>query len=100
LSCSSSHFHWVVQRGVGATARAGLQVAAEIAHIEHDHLNALALWAIHLGFVDAFLFAAWRILGYLEEVEKRLLGLLFQRVVGPGVVLAEVVVVPGAQQRA
>ena len=77
-----------------------LELAPEVAQVEQDDLDPLALGADHLRVVDALLRAPRRVFGDAEEVEEQLLRSVLVRVLGPGVVLAEVVVVPGDEHRA
>ena len=75
------------------------RAAPEVAGVEHDDLEPPPLGAEHPRVVDAGPPAARRVLGVAEEVEEDLLRLDLLGVVAAAVVDAEVVVVPGGEDR-
>ena len=78
---------------------AALHFAAEVATIEHNHLDALTDRPEKLRVVNALLRTARRIGRHAEEVQKHLLGIVFENPLGPRVVLAVVVIVPRRHHR-
>ena len=77
-----------------------LERPAEVARVEQDDLHAPLGRSKDLGVVDPLLLAPRRIGGHGQEIEQGLLCLLLVRVFGAGVVLAEIVIVPGAEHGA